>query len=98
MSEDDCVAESIWRRISTMATYHIEFWRGQERIFDFEGEEFTSLSMVHQHIDDLLREMVADSNRNDWTGCRFAVTERGRRVAEVPILPALSVMARRTHH
>jgi hypothetical protein len=82
-----------------MVTYHIEFRRGQERIFDYEGEEFTSLNMVHQHIDDLLQEMISDSYRNDWTGCRFAVaTETGQPVAEIPVLPAMSAMARRTHH
>ena len=82
-----------------MAAYHIQLWRGEERIFGCVGETFSTLEAVNQHVDSLLREMMAESYQDDCTGCRLAVTtELGRPVREIPVLPAMSALARRTRH
>jgi len=82
-----------------MATYNIEFWRGAERIFEYEGDEYSNLDDAQHHINELLQEMITDSWSEDWTGCRFAVASLdGKRVLEVPVLATMSAIARRRSH
>ena len=82
-----------------MATYYIEFWRGRERVGDFESDEFSSPDEARQHIDDMLGEITLDSWVEDWTGCRFEVaTADGETVFSVPVLTAMSAIARRRSH
>jgi hypothetical protein len=82
-----------------MATYTIEFWRGAERIFEYEGDEYPNLDDAQHHINELLQEMMIDSWSEDWTGCRFAVASLdGKRVLEVPVLATMSAIARRSSH
>jgi ABC-type ATPase with predicted acetyltransferase domain len=82
-----------------MTGYHIEFWRGHERVFGDEGGEYRSLYAASRHIHEQLREMMTDHRAEDWTGCCFMVTtEEGKRVFEVPVLAEMSAMARRAAH
>ena len=82
-----------------MTNYHIEFWRGAERIFDYEDDEYPSPDNARRHIEDLIQEMMTDTGAEDWTGCRFEVaTSRGKAVLQVPVLPTMSAITRRTHH
>ena len=82
-----------------MTDYHIVFWRGQEHVFDYDGGEYCSLYAARQHIHELLREMMTDVWREDWTGCRFDVTtEAGKVLLEVPVLAEMSAIARRAAH
>ena len=84
---------------ATMATYNIEFWRGAERIFEYEGDEYPNLDDAQRHINELLQEMMLDSWSEDWTGCRFAVASLdGETVLEVPVLATMSAIARRSGH
>ncbi len=82
-----------------MIAYHIQFWRGEEQIIDYEDDEYLSLDEARQHIESLIEEMMADPCSEDWTGCRFVVaTKSGRAVLQVPVLAAMNALARRTHH
>jgi hypothetical protein len=82
-----------------MTNYSIEFWRGGERVFKYEGEEFSNPADARQHIEDLLHEMMSDPAAEDWTGCRFEVaTSDGIRVLQVPVLATMSALARRSSH
>jgi hypothetical protein len=82
-----------------MTAYHLQFWRGHERIFDYESDEYGTLDDARRHIDDLIGEMMDDTSDEDWTGCRFDVaTARGKRVLQIPVLAAMSALARRTAH
>jgi hypothetical protein len=82
-----------------MTNYNIEFWRGAERILEYEGDEYPNLDDAQRHIDELLQEMMADSWLEDWTGCRFAVASlEGETVLEVPVLATMSAIARRRSH
>jgi hypothetical protein len=83
----------------TMANYNIEFWRGAERIFEYEGDEYPNLDDAQHDINELLQEMMTDSWSEDWTGCRFAVASLdGETVLEVPVLATMSAIARRRSH
>ena len=82
-----------------MAAYHIQFWRGEEQIIDYEDDEYLGLEEARQHIEDLIREMVADPWGEDWTGCSFVVaTHSGKAILRVPVLEAMGAMTRRTRH
>ena len=84
-----------------MTDYQIEFWRGNERVsdLDYETDEFRSLEAAQQHIHDLLHMMLSDPWAEDWTGCRFEVRRAGgKRILEVPVLAAMSAIARRKLH
>jgi len=84
-------------KVSEM-TYYIEFWLGSERIAEYEDNEYLSPDEAREHIDELLEEMMTDAVE-DWTGCRFEVaTLDGRTVLAVPVLAAMSVIARRKSH
>ncbi len=77
-----------------MTGFQIAFWRGNERVFDYESDEFDSLDEARCHIDDLIRAMREDPSNEDWTGCRFDVaTARGRSVLQVPVLAAMNALA-----
>jgi hypothetical protein len=80
-------------------TYYIEFWLGADRIAEYDDVEYPSPDAAREHIDSLLRDMLADGSTDDWTGCRFAVaTQDGRTVLQVPVLAAMSAIARRRSH
>ncbi len=80
-------------------TYYIEFWLGADRIAEYDDAEYPSPDAAREHIDSLLRDMLADGSTDDWTGCRFAVaTQDGRTVLQVPVLAAMSAIARRRSH
>ncbi len=82
-----------------MTDYQIGFWRGSERVFDYESDEFDSLDEARCHIDDLIKAMREDSSNEDWTGCRFDVTTaRGKSVLQVPVLATMSALAQRRLH
>ena len=82
-----------------MSGYWIEFWRGNERVFDYESDEFRTLEAAQQHIHALLQEMLSDPWAEDWTGCRFEVRRAGgKSVLDVPVLAAMSAIARRRAH
>jgi len=82
-----------------MTEYHLQFWRGQERVFDYESDEFNNLDEARCHIDDLIRAMREDASNEDWTGCRFDVaTARGRTVLQVPVLATMSALAQGRAH
>jgi hypothetical protein len=82
-----------------MTNYHIEFWRGAERIFDYEDDEYPTPDNARRHIEELILEMMTDAHGDDWTGCRFEVaTSRGKPVLQVPVLPTMSAITRRTQH
>jgi hypothetical protein len=82
-----------------MTNYHIEFWRGAERIFDYEDDECRSRDHARRHVEGLIQEMMTDAHGDDWTGCRFEVTtSRGKPVLQVPVLPTMSAITRRTQH
>ena len=82
-----------------MIVYHIQFWRGRDRIIDYEDDEYRTLNEARQSVEDLIREMMTDRWSEDWTGCRFEVTTSdGTTVLSIPILAAMSALARRTHH
>ncbi len=82
-----------------MAAYHIQFWRGEEQIIDYEDDEYLDLDEAKRHIEDLVREMMVDLWGEDWTGCSFVVaTHDGRAVLKIPVLQAMGAMTRRTHH
>ena len=82
-----------------MTIYNIEFWRGAERIFEYEGDESLNLDDAQHYINELLQEMMIDSWSEDWTGCRFAVASlEGETVLEVPVLATMSAIARRRSH
>lgn len=82
-----------------MSAYYVQFWRGQDRIIDYEEDEHTSLNEARQHIEDLIREMMEDCWVDDWTGCRFEVATSGSTtVLSVPVLEEMSVLVRRKHH
>jgi hypothetical protein len=82
-----------------MTNCYIEFWRGGERVFEYEGDEFSNPDDARHHIEDLLHQMMRDSAVEDWTGCRFEVaTERGKTVLQVPVLATMSALARRSSH
>jgi 3-oxoacyl-[acyl-carrier-protein] synthase III len=84
-----------------MTDYQIEFWRGNERVsdLDYETDEFRSLEAAQQHIHALLHAMLSDPWAEDWTGCRFEVRRAGgKSVLEVPVLAAMSAIARRKLH
>ena len=54
---------------------------------------------AHQAIQDLIQGMITDIGAEDWTGCRFVVaTLDGRTVFELPVLAAMSAIARRKGH
>jgi hypothetical protein len=44
-----------------MMNYYIEFWRGGERVFEYEGDEFSNPYDARHHIEDLLHQMMRDS-------------------------------------
>jgi hypothetical protein len=89
-----CTEEAI-----AMTEYHLQFWRGQERVFDYESDEFDSLDEARCHIDELIEAMRGDPSGEDWTGCRFDVaTVRGKTVLQVPVLAAMSALARGKAH
>jgi hypothetical protein len=80
-------------------TYYIEFWLGADRIAEYDDAEYPSPDAAREHIDDLLRDMLADGSTDDWTGCRFEVaTPDGRTVLRVPVLAGISAIARRRSH
>ena len=82
-----------------MTRYHVEFWRGVERDPNYQSDEFPSPEGASEHITDLLYEMITDPRQKDWTGCRFQVmASSGERVLAVPILAALSALARKAAH
>ena len=82
-----------------MTDYQIEFWRGNERVFDYESDEYRSLEAAQQHIHALLQVMLSDPWAEDWTGCRFEVRRAGgKSVLEVPVLAAMSAIARGKLH
>jgi hypothetical protein len=82
---------------NAMTNYNIEFWRGAERIFEYEGDEYSNLDDAQHHINELLQAMMVDSWSEDWTGCRFAVASlNGETVLEVPVLTTMSAIARRS--
>ncbi len=79
--------------------YHIQFWRGADQIIDYEDDEYLDLDEAQRHIEDLIREMMADAWIEDWTDYHFVLmTEDGRAVLQVPVLAAMSALARRTYH
>jgi hypothetical protein len=43
-----------------MTNYCVEFWRGAERIIEYESEDYLSLDKVRQHIEDLTQQMMSD--------------------------------------
>jgi hypothetical protein len=93
-----CDADLV-RATKPMAAYHIQFWRGEEQIIDFEDDEYLGLVEAGRHIEDLIREMVADSWGEDWIGCSFVVaTHNGKAIHRVPVLEAMGAMTRRTRH
>jgi hypothetical protein len=72
---------------SVITNYCIEFWRGAERILEYEGNENVTPEEARQDIQDLIQGMMTDIGAEDWTGCRFVVaTLDGRTVFQVPIL------------
>jgi hypothetical protein len=80
-------------------TYYIEFWLGADRIAEYDDAEYPSPDAAREHIDNLLRSMLADGSTDDWTGCRFEVATRdGRTVLQVPVLAGISAIARRRSH
>ena len=82
-----------------MAAYHIQFWRGEEQIIDYDDDEYLDLDEAKRHIEDLVREMMVDLWGEDWTGCSFVVaTHDGRTVLKIPVLQATGAMTRRTRH
>ena len=82
-----------------MTNYHIEFWRGAERVVGYESDEYITPAEARQHIDDLLEEMMTDAWAEDWTGCHFAVASwDGTTVLQVPVLATMSALARRRSH
>ena len=82
-----------------MSEYRIEFWRGNERVFDYESDKYRSLEAAQQHIHDLLQVMLSDPWAEDWTGCRFEVRRAGgKSVVDSPVLATMSAIARRKLH
>ena len=82
-----------------MSEYRIEFWRGNERVFDYESDEYRSLEVAQQHIHALLHVMLSDPWAEDWTGCRFEVRRAGgKSVVDIPVLATMSAIARRKLH
>ncbi len=82
-----------------MTNYYVEFWRGAERIVEYESDEYVTLDKARQDIEDLIQEMMTDAWAEDWTGCRCAVaTSDGATVLQVPVLATMSALARRRHH
>jgi hypothetical protein len=82
-----------------MTRYYVEFWRGVERDPDYQGDEFDSPKEASEHINDLLHEMISDPWEEDWPGCRFQVmASGGERVLAVPVLAAMSALARKAAH
>ena len=61
----------------------------------YDSDAFTSVEAAQAHIDDLLHAMMSDP-REDWTGCRFEIMARsGERLLTVPVLTAMSALARK---
>ena len=82
-----------------MTTYCVEFWRGADRIVEYESDEAVTLDKVRQDIENLLQEMMSNPWAEDWTGCRFTVTtSEGRIVLQGHVLAAMSALARRRPH
>jgi hypothetical protein len=82
-----------------MTNYCVEFWRGAERIIEYESEDYLSLDKVRQHIEDLTQQMMSDPWAEDWTGCRFTVAKSdGTIVLQDHVPAAMSALARRRTH
>lgn len=82
-----------------MIGYHIEFWRGLDRIIDYEDDEYRTLAEARQSVENLVREMMIDRWSEDWTGCRFEVTTSdGTTVLSIPVMAAMSALVHRIHH
>jgi hypothetical protein len=82
-----------------MTHCHIEFWRGADRIVEYESDEYVTPAEARQHIDDLLEGMMTDPWADDWTGCRFVVASWDRTIVlQVPVLATMSALARRRSH
>ncbi len=78
-----------------MTMYDIEFWRGGQQVTAYGSDAFTSVEAAQAHIDDLLHAMMSNP-REDWTGCRFEIIARsGERLLTVPVLTAMSALARK---
>ena len=78
-----------------MTMYDIEFWRGGQQVIAYDSDAFTSVEAAQAHIDDLLHAMMSNP-REDWTGCRFEIMARsGERLLTVPVLTAMSALARK---
>jgi hypothetical protein len=82
-----------------MDIYRIQFWRGQEHIFDLADHRSGSIEETGERITALLRTMMDEHHEEDWTGCWVEVTTSGgERVLTVPVLPTMSAIARQTRH
>ena len=83
-----------------MTNYYIEFWRGAERIVEYESDQYVTPEKARQDIEDVIQEMMTDAWAEDWTGCRFTVaTSEGTPVLQVSLFSqTMSALARRRHH
>jgi hypothetical protein len=82
-----------------MIVYRVEFWRGNSRVHDFACEEHWTIEDAAQNVRDLLRSIMEDPSMEDWTGCRFEIARSdGRSIVEVPIMKAISALARQIGH
>jgi hypothetical protein len=82
-----------------MSVYHVQFWSGHDQIIDYEDDTYESVEEARQHIEELIRAMMEDRWREDWTECRFTVaTWSGTTVLDIPVVAAMSALVRRTHH
>ena len=82
-----------------MSNYCVEFWRGTDRIVEYESDESVTLDKVRQDIENLLQQMMSNPWTEDWTGCRFTVARSdGTIVLQGHVLAAMSALARRRTH
>ena len=76
-------------------TCTIQFWHGKHCLLGLEDKGCTSLEDAAQRVSALLYELL--SEEQDWTGCRFQVSNAEARVVLiVPVLPTMSAIARQT--
>jgi hypothetical protein len=76
-------------------TCTIQFWHGKHCLLGLEDKGCASLEDASRRLSALLYELMSEDQ--DWTGCRFQVTDvEGKVVLVVPVLPAMSAIARQT--
>ena len=73
----------------------IQFWHGKHCLLGLEDKGCASLEDASRRLSALLYELMSEDQ--DWTGCRFQVTDAEARVVlVVPVLPTMSAIARQT--